>query len=361
MILNPPVDLPGKNSKSAIIEEVLNQFRQRLAAQDNIILQDPDTTRELTRQAMSILVDVLGRADTFAAASMAPAGEKRVLSIEVGADRARSEIHPIESLRAATALFDVAMPIIVSRQGLDAPRALAMSLTLHEALMDRIALASLAYVDLLRAKLHASRADERRRISRELHDRVGHGIALTLQRLDLHERFVREDAERAKREFGAAISSLRETLHTVRHLSGELRRSVGKNGLDGAIREYLRGNVPSEVQANLVVTGDVKALPPRICEELHLVLREATRNALRHARPTELRLTVAVTGSAVTASIIDNGCGFDMAAIGAAPAGGLSSMTERVESLHGKLELNSELGTGTAITLWVPLLGSSDL
>jgi signal transduction histidine kinase len=94
---------------------------------------------------------------------------------------------------------------------------------------------------------------------------------------------------------------------------------------------------------------------------LHLVLREATRNALRHSRPTELSLTVAVTDSAVTASIIDNGCGFDMAAIGAAPAGGLSSMTERVEFLHGTLELNSEIGIGTAITLWVPLFGSSDL
>jgi signal transduction histidine kinase len=359
--LNPPVELPGKNSKSAIIEEILRGFRQRLAAQNNTILQDSDTVRELTRQAISILEDVLGRPDPFAAATMAPAGEERDFSIDGGTYRARSEIHPIESLRAASALFDVALPIIVSRHGLDARRALTMSLTLHEALMERIALASLSYVDLLLAKLHASREDERRRISRELHDRVGHGMALTLQRLDLHKRFAGDDTERAQREFGAAVSSLRETLHTVRQLSAELRRSVGKNGLKDALEEYLWANVPSEIHADLVVAGDVDALPPRICEELYLTLREATRNALRHAHPTELRLAVAVTESSVTASITDNGCGFDLAAIGAAPAGGLSTMTERVELLHGTLDLNSEIGTGTTVTLSIPLFASGDI
>jgi signal transduction histidine kinase len=147
----------------------------------------------------------------------------------------------------------------------------------------------------------------------------------------------------------------------VRQLSAELRRSVGKNGLKGAIEDYLWANVPSEVRADLIVAGDVNTLPPRICEELYLILREATRNALRHAHPTELRLTMAVTDSAVAASITDNGCGFDLAAIRAAPAGGLSSMTERVELLHGTLELNSEIGTGTAVSLLVPLFASGDI
>ena len=345
----------------AILEEVLSAFRQRLAALDSVLLKEPGTAQQLYDQVGSILEDVLEllrRGDEPPPPSMAPTGQDRLLSVEVGTSRARGSVHPIESLQAAGELFDVALPIIVRRLGLTGMEILNVSQRLHQAITDRIALASVPYVEFLLTKLHASREEERHRISRELHDRVGHGMALALQHFDLHRYFSEADSARAEREFQAGVSSLNEALRTVQHMSTELRRSVGKDGVKAAMESYLKDNLPAGVRASLEVTGDTKAMSPPICEELYLIMREACRNALRHGRPSELRLTMEVTKSAVTASVFDDGRGFSVAAPENQLGGGLPSMTERAELLNGRLTVKSAIGKGTTVSIWVPLSGS---
>lgn len=202
--------------------------------------------------------------------------------------------------------------------------------------------------------------NEWRRISRELHDSIGHSMAVALQHLDLHGHFKSGDPERAQRELDAAVNSLNESMRAVRHLSAELRRSVRKTGLRRALEDYLATSVPCEVQVDLSIAGDVNGLPSNICEEVYLILREAIRNALRHAQPSELSLSVAAGETAVTVSCADNGHGFDVAAIGDLPGNGLSSMTERARILHGWLDVKSAIGEGTTITFRVPLARGSD-
>jgi signal transduction histidine kinase len=348
-------------STQAIIDEVLAAFHQRLAALDSALLKEPGTTQQLYEQVRSILEDVLvplRRGDEPPPQSMAPTGQDRLLSVEVGTSRARASVHPMESLQAAGELFDVALPIIVRRLGLGGTEILSVSQRLHQAITDRIALASVPYVEFLLTKLHASREEERHRISRELHDRVGHGMALALQHLDLHRYFRERDDTRAEREFHAGLSSLNEALRTVQHMSTELRRSVGKDGVKAAMESYLKDNLPGGVRAWLEVTGDAKAMSPPVCEELYLIMREACRNAVRHGRPSELRLTMDVTKSAVTATVSDNGRGFSVAAPENQAGGGLPSMTERAELLNGRLQVRSAIGQGTTVTIWVPLSGS---
>jgi signal transduction histidine kinase len=348
----------------AILDEVLSALRQRLVALDSVLLKEPDTARELSEQVRSILRDVLGllgREDEHSLPLITPTGQDRLLSVEVGTSRARGSIHPIESLRAAGELFDVALPVIVRHCGFGGMEILNVSQRLHQAIMERVALASLPYVEFLLTKLHASREEERHRISRELHDRVGHGMALTLQHFDLYRYFSETDDARAEHEFQAGIRSLNEALRTVQHVSTELRRSVGKDGVKAAIESYLSDNLPDGVRASLEVTGDAKTLSPPICEELYLIMREACRNALRHAHSSELRLTMAVTESAVTAVVSDNGCGFSVAAPGTRIGGGLPSMTERAELLNGRLKMESAIGEGTTVTVWVPLSGGGAL
>lgn len=348
-------------STHAILEEVLSAFQQRLVALDSILLKEPGTTQQLYDQVRSILEDVLEllrRGDEPPPASMAPTGPDRLLSVEVGTNRARGGVHPIESLQAAGELFDVALPIVVRRLGLSGLEILNLSQRLHQAITDRIALASVPYVEFLLTKLHASREEERHRISRELHDRVGHGMALALQHFELHKYFSEVDGARAEREFQAGTTSLIEALRTVQHVSTELRRSVGKDGVKAAMESYLKDYLPGGVRASLEVTGDTKAVSPPICEEVYLIMREACRNALRHGRPSELRLTMDVTKSAVTASVSDNGRGFSVTSPDNQLGGGLPSMTERAELLNGRLTVESAIGQGTTVTIWVPLSGS---
>lgn len=343
---------------SEIVEEVLAALRHRLGTENSVLVRDPAAFEELARQVGYVLEDVLARADRPAGSGMAPTGEARLFSVEVGVQRARQGVHPVESLRAATALFEVALPVIAARFAGDAPQLLAVSLALHEAIMDRVVLGALSYVDFLLDKLQASRREERRRIARELHDRVSHGMGLALQNLELHRHYVSRDAERAEAKLTATVGALNEALRTVGQLSAELRRSVGIDGIEQALQAYLKAAVPAPVQATLTITGDAKALPPSMSEELYLIMREATRNALRHADPTELRLALAVAETTVTAAVTDNGSGFDPETVVRAPGGGLLSMSERAQLLRGTLELASAPGNGTTVTVRVPLAGN---
>jgi signal transduction histidine kinase len=109
--------------------------------------------------------------------------------------------------------------------------------------MDRVTVAALSYVDFLMDRLQASRQDERRRIARELHDRIGHGMGLARQNLDLFQHYTKHDPARAPAKMANALGSLAEAMRTVQQLSAELRRSVGDAGLEPALRSYLRANV----------------------------------------------------------------------------------------------------------------------
>jgi signal transduction histidine kinase len=196
--------------------------------------------------------------------------------------------------------------------------------------------------------------DERRRIARELHDRVCHELGLALQHLDLHQHLIGREPERAEAKLTAAVAALTGSLRVIQQLAAELRNPVGAGGIEQALRDYLAANVPATIDARLKVTGDAVALPAALSEQLYLIVREAVRNAVRHADPTELRLSVRVTRTAVVATVVDNGRGW-------APAlhhgGGLSSMAERAELLRGTLELVSESRRGTAVRLRLPLTG----
>jgi signal transduction histidine kinase len=332
----------------AIIDDVLTAFRRRPTALGSALLQDDGTSKELAEQVRSVLQDVL--------VLPASGGQSTsLLSIEVGPSRTRRGIHPVESLRVAGELFDVALPIIVRHCGFQDLEILNVSRRLHQSIMRRVSVASLPYVEFLLAKLHSSREEERHRISRELHDRVGHGMALALQHFDLHRYFSEFDDVRAEREFRAGFTSLDEALRTVSSFSAELRRSVGDDGVKAAIESYLQDNVPDKVDASLEIIGDAKMLSAPVSEELYLIMREACRNALRHGYPTELRLTIKVTESEVTAAVSDNGIGFSAEAPDTPVGGGLPSMRERAELLNGSLTVESAIGEGTTVTVQVPL------
>jgi signal transduction histidine kinase len=351
----------------AIIDEVLKAFRLRLASFNSASLEEVGASPELSEQVGYIFADVLSMLAPPDTLRVQP--NSRPVSIgclflpDSGTIRANRGTYLIESLKAASELFDVALPVIVRRCGLEDLKILDVSQRLHRVIMDGLALASRPHVELLLTELDASREDERRRISRELHDRVGHGMALALQHLDLYRHFRRAANPRAEREFETGFTSLDDAFRTVRSLSTELRGSVGKDGVTAVIESYLRDHVPSAsgITASLEITGDANSLSPPIGEELYLVMREACRNALRHGFPSEIRLTMTVSESEVTVAISDNGCGFSFGAPDTPGGGGLASMTERVERLNGNLTIESAIGAGTTVTARVPLAGGEAL
>ncbi|WP_189021528.1 sensor histidine kinase [Micromonospora yangpuensis] len=344
----------GEVELSSTAREIVAAFQDSLRRQGNELVTGPEVVAQLAIQVQSVLDDIEARLSGADATSVELVGESRLFNVDIGADRARRGIHPVQSLRAATTLFEVMLRILTrDLPPTDSAAALRLSRALHEAIMARVALASLSYVGFLMEKLQASRQEERTRIARELHDRVLHEMGLTLHRLDLHRHYADRDPAQARAKVDAAIESLDEALRTVRTLSAELRRSVGEYGLERTLRAYLEANAPTSVQFSVTTTGDVKALPPDVSEELYLIMREAARNALRHADPGRLELSIDVGDDAVAAAVVDDGAGFDTGDPDRA-RGGLPSMYERALLLHGVLTLTSAPGSGTRVEVRIP-------
>ncbi len=278
----------------------------------------------------------------------------------IGAWDAAASQSPIGLLHMATAMFQAALPLIMAdRDDADPAGIERVSVALHDAIMEQMMLAVLTYDGRVLARVHSSRREERRRIARELHDHVAHGVGLALQQIDLYRRRRDRDPQGAAAILSSAATALSDALRSIQQLSAELRRSVGERGLKQALASYLDRAVPGGVARRLEVAGDPHRLTPDVSEELYLILREAIRNALRHADPGEVAVRVEITDGEVYASVADDGRGFDPSAItpGDGGGGGLPSMSERAGLLRGRLEVNSDVGKGTLVTVWAPLRG----
>ncbi len=219
-------------------------------------------------------------------------------------------------------------------------------------------------------------AAERERISRELHDRVAHTMAVAHQSLQLHEALAQSDPSRAAEKLERAAEATRTALNQTRDLSAQLARSGMEEtrwGLGAALRDLLTAHVPPHVEATLSVSGDESSVPERMGEQAYLVMREAVRNAVAHSGCGRIEVSLEVEDAELRGRVEDDGTGFDPHGV---PRGrrddrrfagadeevvlsragvGLLSMRERAEQVDGRVDITTEPGRGTAVVVCVPL------
>jgi signal transduction histidine kinase len=197
-------------------------------------------------------------------------------------------------------------------------------------------------------------ADERDRISRELHD----GVIQTLFSIGLGLESARTvlgtDPQRVDRRLDESVTALDEAIRQLRGFIFHLRpaETVGlAGGLSELAREY-------EVNALLRPTLDIDPrldewTPAEVVPDLLQVAREALSNCARHARASKVRVTARVSASSVELSVADDGVGF--AADAPQVGRGLENVRERAAALGAALTIDSAPGQGTTLRLEVPL------
>jgi PAS domain S-box-containing protein len=196
---------------------------------------------------------------------------------------------------------------------------------------------------------------ERERISRELHDRVAHSMAVAHQSLQLHDIFAEKDAPRAEAKLALAREMIKASLESTRNLSAELRRVDAEDGLEAELRHLLDVAVPPGIRAGIRVDGDETGVPGHVRGQLFLMLREAVRNAVSHSGCGSLSVGLDIAPEIIVGSVEDDGRGFDPAAGNGGV--GLRSMRERAALLDGALKLDCGPGRGTRVEVSVPLTG----
>jgi signal transduction histidine kinase len=209
-------------------------------------------------------------------------------------------------------------------------------------------------------------AQERSRLARELHDSVTQSLHSSTLLAEAGQRLIRSgDTERARRYLIRLGEISHQALKEMRLLVYELRPlALREVGLAGALRQRLDAvERRSGVEVQLSI-GEELELPTSIEEELYRVAMEALNNALKHANPTRIKVSLGKEESGempcIELSIQDDGIGFDLDAKTDEGGLGLVSMKERIEQLGGELTILSTPGEGTQVRACVDVKTPKD-
>lgn len=212
------------------------------------------------------------------------------------------------------------------------------------------------------AEVVAASAEERLRLSRDMHDSLAktlHGVALSAAALPA---WVRKSPARAEQEAENIASGLKIALAEARELIAGLRDGDQDRPLAEAVRRMTAEWAASTgIAVEVGVTDDVRLPPVRRAETL-AILKEALTNIERHAAAETVRVTLTADDRGAELSVRDDGKGFacppDMADLTAALARdghyGVVGMAERARRVGGLLTLASSSGGGSTLTVSLP-------
>jgi signal transduction histidine kinase len=207
----------------------------------------------------------------------------------------------------------------------------------------------------LSQRLVATQEEERKSLSRELHDHVAQ--VLTALRMELGR--IERNRSPADARLGAAVSECKQLVNqmfrTVRDLALGLRPSMLDDfGLRAALEWHLRDVTRRYgVDVELNMEGNLETLPDRFQTCVYRAIQEALTNCVRHARARSITVNVTGHDDGLDVSVTDDGVGFD--SVQRREGLGLRGIEERVKELDGVVTITSRPGHGTKLAIHLPL------
>jgi two-component system sensor histidine kinase DesK len=198
---------------------------------------------------------------------------------------------------------------------------------------------------------HIARIAERERISRDLHDLLGHSLSLIALKAELAGKLAGRDLEACKREIADIEASARRALAEVRTAVTGYRDS----GLSGALASARASLAAAGVELREHVQAF--ALAPACEHVLALALREAVTNVVRHAGATRCTITLALEEGSAVLRVLDDGDRLragDEVRVG----NGLTGMRERAAGAGGSLSIRVE--NGMRLELRLPMMATKE-
>jgi signal transduction histidine kinase len=209
------------------------------------------------------------------------------------------------------------------------------------------------------AEVSLAQEEERRRISRELHDDLGPSLAAIVNRLRVARSAVRTSPGQVEADLGEIAEGLTGHIREIRELIHDLRPlALDQLGLAGALRQHVERFAREQgLQASFSSSGPCQSHPLTEMTVLR-VAQEALSNVQQHAGAAHVQVGLRSAGGLLEVTVEDDGQGFDAsaAAVGNGSRGfGLLSMQERAELVGGTVCITSEPRRGCRVTLQVPL------
>jgi len=194
--------------------------------------------------------------------------------------------------------------------------------------------------------------EERSRMSRELHDTVGHSLTASIVAMEAVRKLMQRDPQSAEQRLNELIRFSRENLDRFRRTVHEMAMNELKLPIGELLRQTAEGFGAQTGTKMIIEIDPIPADPPEAVKlALLRCLQEALTNAKKHGGSTEIQIRLRMTGHTYCFDVRDNGSGFESMESGF----GISGMKERIESLRGSFRIESAIGEGTAITCIIPM------
>ncbi len=209
----------------------------------------------------------------------------------------------------------------------------------------------------LTTQLQRIREEERKSISREIHDELGQRLtALKIDLSLLQKDLASAGQTQQQQEVGNMTSLVDGTLTAVKRLSQELRPEIlDALGLQAAITwqaEELMNR--TDVHCELQLESDMPELSEHCKIQLFRIVQESLTNVMRHSKAASVQISLQQTDGRIMLSIGDDGIGFDVKEAEGRSLGMLG-MRERARSIRAEFQVSSETGGGSCIRLSMPV------
>jgi signal transduction histidine kinase len=199
--------------------------------------------------------------------------------------------------------------------------------------------------------------EERRRISRELHDEVGQALLVARLYLEMIEGMLSNEKKATRAKLEDTRRVVETTIVEMRRLISALSPNVLQElGLPASIRQFVKNlsrTFPGRVRMRM---SNVEELPdgPKIM--MYRLVQECFTNAVKHSSARNVSVELTRRNGLVRMRMHDDGVGFSIAEAAAKRESfGIAGMRERVELLGGKIDIASAPGKGTKVSIAIPV------
>jgi len=209
-------------------------------------------------------------------------------------------------------------------------------------------------------KVIQSQEEERKRVTREIHDGPAQLMANVVLRAEICERLLDIDLEKARQELQELKDTVRNSLTEVRKIIFDLRpMALDDLGLIPTLRKYLiqfeeRNNIATDFK----IIGKEEKLDSSVVIAAFRLIQECLSNVSKHSLAKLVSLKLEFRDDRLSVSVVDDGMGFDVEAAlkPKSESFGIIGMRERVELFQGNLQFNSTIGKGTKVYFQLPIL-----
>jgi signal transduction histidine kinase len=200
--------------------------------------------------------------------------------------------------------------------------------------------------------------EERSRLAGDIHDSLGQFFTAISMQLGVAKEVIKPGADNGLTYIERASELAQHGLAEARRSAFSLQPTVTEeSGLIEALQKMVeRSNIPGSVRCNFS-SHDVpeESLPPSAQQELLRIAQEAISNAVRHAKPTVIRVDVRWEPPNVVLEVTDNGSGIANPQLASRGGFGLSNMRARAEKLGAQFDVRSAASRGTSIVVLLPI------